>query len=62
MQKVSTALNLLMSHASPFKNLLNFSKNLPNYGKLFVPIFSFRETFMQMSTGRGGDFTTTRQL
>ena len=58
MQKVSIAKNLVTSHASPFKNLLNFSKGLLSYGKLFTQIFSFRETIMQMNLRCGGDFTT----
>ena len=35
MQKVSIAQNLVTSYALTFKNLLNFSKGLPSYGKLF---------------------------
>ena len=49
---------MVTSDASAFKNLLNFSKGLPIYGKLFTRLFGFSETIMQMSMRCGGDFTT----
>ena len=49
---------MVTSHALTIKKLLNFSKGLLSYGKLFALFFSFRETVMQMSTRHEGDFTT----
>ena len=57
MQKVSIAYNLVTSHTLTIKKLLNFSKGLLSYGKLFTRFFSFRETIMQMSPTREGDCT-----
>ena len=58
MQKVNIAKNSVTSHASTFKRLLNLSKGLLSYGKLFTRFFGFRETIMQMNRRREGDFTT----
>ena len=49
-------------YALIIKILLNFSKGLLNYGKLFTGIFGFRETIMQMSTRCEGDFTTNSSV
>ena len=58
MQKINIAQNLVTSHALTIKKLLNFSKGLPSYGKLFTRFFGFRETIMQMSPRCKGDFTS----
>ena len=58
MQKINIAQNLVTSHALTIKKLLNFSKGLPSYSKLFTRFFGFRETIMQMSPRCEGDFTS----
>ena len=62
MQKVSIALNLVTFHAPTFTKLLNFSKGLLSYGKLFTRFFGFRETIMQMSLTREGVCTIRSSL
>ena len=57
MQKINIAQNLVTSHALTIKKLLNFSKGLPSYGKLFTGFFGFRETIMQMSLRCESDCT-----